>query len=362
METDMVLGFAFILLGALCGGSFGLPSKFAPKETPWEVLWGPFFLFVTILIPVLLFPFIANGLFATCGQAGFDIIIWPIAFGFLWGLGSMTLGLSFAFIGLSLAYAINYGGQIILGSMGPLLIHTPGELAKTHGFVIMAGVGICLAGVVLCGKAAILKSKSIQAEDSDKQRGGMTMLKGLIVAFLSGLLCACYSIAFSYGGKVMEVSQSSFGNAAWRSTFVVTALVLWGGAVSSLAYCLFKLTQNKSWGHLAQPKIAKVLIVALVMALLHDGAILFWGLGASRLGALGVGVGYAVFMSFAIIVGNVNGFLTGEWKGAGRRSVRWIAAGIAVLIIGVSVLATGNILKTRSASAANVVRQQQAAE
>ena len=29
MDTDVVLGFFFILVGAICGGSFGLPSKFA---------------------------------------------------------------------------------------------------------------------------------------------------------------------------------------------------------------------------------------------------------------------------------------------------------------------------------------------
>ncbi len=361
METDTFLGFAFILLGAVCGGSFGLPSKFVAKDTPWEVLWGPFFLFVTILIPVLLFPFIADGLFATCTEAGWGIIIWPVAFGFLWGLGSMTLGLSFAFIGLSLAYAINYGGQIILGSMGPLLIHAREELTKTHGFVIMAGVAICLAGVVVCGKAAILKSKSMEAEDSDKARGGMTMLKGLIVAFLSGLLCACYAIAFSYGGKVGEISQNSFGNVPWRSTFAVTALILWGGAVSSLAYCLFKLTKNKTWSQLARPTITKVLLIALVMALLHDGAILSFGFGAHLLGELGVGVGYAVFMSFAIIVGNVNGFLTGEWKGASRRSIQWIAVGIMILVVGVSVLGKGNAMQA-SANKADAVQEQQATE
>ncbi len=44
------LGFLFLFLGAACGGSFGLPSKFARKDTPWEVLWGPFFFFVTILL------------------------------------------------------------------------------------------------------------------------------------------------------------------------------------------------------------------------------------------------------------------------------------------------------------------------
>jgi len=198
----------------------------------------------------------------------------------------------------------------------------------------------------------------MDSDATEEKQGGSALLKGLFVAFLSGLLCACYSIAFSFGSQVMKISQDGFGNAAWRSTFVVTALVLWGGAVSSLAYCLFKLVKNNTWGHFAKAGIAKTLIIAFVMALLHDGAILFWGLGASRLGELGVGVGYAVFMSFAIIVGNVNGFLTGEWKGASQQSRKWIAAGIAVLIIGVSVLATGNIMKAGTPVETEVIQDQ----
>ena len=68
-------GFILLILGAVCGGSFGLPSKFVKKETPWETLWGPFFLFVTVLLPVVTFPLIAKGLFATCAKAGFDVIV-----------------------------------------------------------------------------------------------------------------------------------------------------------------------------------------------------------------------------------------------------------------------------------------------
>jgi L-rhamnose-H+ transport protein len=203
-----------------------------------------------------------------------------------------------------------------------------------------------------------LKSRSMEDSESGNAQTSGTMLKGLIIAFLSGLLCACYSIAFSFGGKVMEISETSQGNAPWQTTFVITALVLWGGAFSSLAYCGFKLTKNRTWGQLTQGTIVKTLVIALVMALLHDGAILFWGLGASRLGPLGVGVGYAVFMSIAIIVGNVNGFLTGEWKGASRQSVQWIVAGIAVLIMGVSILAKGNIMKTNATPVETVQSQQ----
>jgi hypothetical protein len=49
-------------------------------------------------------------------------------------------------------------------------------------------------------------------------------------------------------------------------------------------------------------------------------------------------------MSFAIIVGNINGFLTGEWKGASKQSVNWILAGIAVLVVGVCILAKANTM------------------
>ena len=344
--STTVFGFTLLLLGAICGGSFGLPSKFVKKGTPWETLWGPFFFFVTILIPTTIFPFIAKGLFATCSDAGYGGIIMPVAFGFLWGLGSMTLGISFGLIGLSLAYALNYGAQIATGGMGPFIIHHSDQLTTAHGYTIMAGVAVCILGVIACGRAATLKSKS-QAGESEGQTvlTGDKLIKGLIVAVLSGVLCACYGIAVSFGGKVSGIAVGEYGNPGWRAAFVVAALILWGGSVSACGYCVYKFCKNKTWGTLTGPGIGKVLFIALIMASLHDGAILLFGVGASKLGTLGVAVGYAAFMSFAIIVGNINGFLTKEWKGASKESMQWIALGIIVLIIGVSLLAKANLMQ-----------------
>jgi len=352
METNpnLLLGFVFVILGAICGGSFGLPSKFAGKDTPWENLWGPFFLFATILIPVTLGPLVVNGLFETCTTAGWAVVILPLLFGLLWGAGSMTLGMSFAFIGLSLAYAINYGAQIAFGSMAPMLLHHSDQVLTLRGFVIMAGVAVCLLGVVVCGVAGILKTKSLEEKapkGADKVANDKhpKILIGLLIAFASGILCACYAVAFSYGEDVMKVSQGvPFKNEVWQSTFVVTALVLWGGAISSCGYCVIQLTKNGTWKHFGNSSVGLTLLLAAAMACLHDGAILFWGLGAANLGDLGVSVGYAAFMSFAIIVGNVNGFLTKEWKGASVVSILVIVLGIAVLIVGVCILATGNAI------------------
>ncbi len=115
-------------------------------------------------------------------------------------------------------------------------------------------------------------------------------MKGLLVAILSGVLCACYAIAVSYGGTVTEIATTQHGNPGWRAAFVVTALILWGGSLSACGYCVYKLCRNKTWGSLARPGIGKVLLIALAMALLHDAAILLFAVGASKLGPLGVAV------------------------------------------------------------------------
>ncbi len=347
VEINYVLGFTLLLLGAACGGSFGLPSKFVKKELAWEILWGPFFFFATILLPVVFGPLLVNGLFEIYQTVGWYGIALPLLFGLLWGFGSMTLGLSFAFIGLSLAYAINYGGQIIVGGIGVMLVNDPNTVATLQGAVIIAGVATCLLGVVICGRAGVLKNRAQEGDTATKE-GSLkkNIILGLLLACASGALCACWSIGFELGKEdiIATASNETFANLTWRTSIPVTILILWGGSVSSCLYCLHKLFKNNSWGQFRSSGAVVAVILALCMAFLHDGAVLLFGLGATLLGPLGVAIGYAVFMSFAIIVGNFNGFITGEWKGAGSRSVSMILVGILALIIGVCILGKGNAM------------------
>lgn len=336
----MTTGFLLIVLGALCGGSFGLPSKFVRKDAPWETLWGPFFFFATLVLPLLAGPLFVKDLFGVCGALTPAQWAGPAAFGFLWGLGSMTLGLSFAFVGLSLAYAINYGVQIAFGTLVPALLFTPGVFCTTKGALMLGGAAVCVAGVVVSGKAALLKEHSAGSRQAPRSLG-----KGIAVAVLSGVFCACYALAFGFGGDVMQQAASApFANSAWRSSFAVTALALWGGSLSACGYCAYKLTANRSWPTLAQPGCGRIYAIALAMALLHDGAIACFGVGCPKLGALGVSVGYAIFMSLAIFAGTVNGFLAGEWRGADARAVSGIRLALAILVAGVCVLACANAL------------------
>ena len=345
MTTELIAGFAILLFGAMCGGSFGLPSKFVSKGLPWENLWGPFFLFATLLLPLAAGPALVPGLFGIYKAVGLSGLLLPFVFGILWGLGSMTLGLSFAYIGLSLAYAINYGGQIIVGFLAPTLIHAPEHFLTKPGMVILSGVAVCLAGVVLCGRAGMLKAahESGGAAGAQPKKSGMP---GLMLALASGILCACYAVAFSFAGAIGETAGGApYAVMDWRNSLPATFLILFGGFFSSCAYCAVKLCKNRAWGNFLSPGAGAALGIALAMAVLHDAAVGLFGLGASKLGGLGVSVGYTVFMAFAIIVGNLNGFLTGEWRNAGKPATRWICAGIAVLVIAVCILGYGKGLE-----------------
>jgi len=212
--------------------------------------------------------------------------------------------------------------------------------------VIFAGVAVCVVGVIVCGRAAILKDQSLKTEPTAQPDTSAVkkpqILIGLFIGVASGILCASYAVASAYAGPIG--AEAVKNNPDWAAAWAVTAIILWGGAVSSGLYCVVQLTRNKTWAHFARPGAGLVLLLAAAMAVLHDAAIFFFGLGWINLKDLGVPIGYPVFMSFAIIVGNVHGFRTGEWKGASRQSVGWIMAGITLLIVGVCVLAAGKTM------------------
>ena len=171
------------------------------------------------------------------------------------------------------------------------------------------------------------------------------ILIGLTIGVLSGVLCACFSVAAGWAGPISTEAQKA--NPPWAAAWAPVTMILLGGAVSACLYCIVQLTRNKTWAHFAKPGVGLVLTLAAAMAVLHNGALFFFFLGLFKLnaaGELGLPVGYPIFMSFAIIVGNVHGFRTGEWKGASRESVHWIVVGIALLIAGVCVLGLANWL------------------
>jgi len=351
MEYAVFLGFALVILGGLCGGSFALPGKFVPKETAWETLWGPFLFFVTILIPVIGGPLLVSGCFEIYQKVGIAGLLIPILCGLLWGVGSILFGLCFVFIGLSLVYAFNCGGQIVCGTLGPMLFHQPGTFLTIPGVVVILGVIVCIIGVAISAKAGVMRTRS-QNKDEEASVAAPNLKRtilGMFLAIMSGLLAGCVAIGVSFstgsGGIIETAGGEPYNHEPWRAAIAVILLILMSGCIPCCIYCAYKLTANKTWGKFATFSGQKVILIALSMAVIHNTGVVLFGMGASYMGPLGVSVGYAIFMAGGIIFGNINGFITGEWKGASRQSIQMMICAIIVLIVASSIMGFANHLQ-----------------
>src|ERR1700730_14367674 len=65
-------------------------------------------------------------------------------------------------------------------------------------------------------------------------------------------------------------------------------------------------------------------------------------MGAYYLGKLGTSVGWAINIAASLMIANVLGFFTGEWKSASSSSRRVLYTGLGVLLLAMVLLAEGN--------------------
>jgi L-rhamnose-H+ transport protein len=68
------------------------------------------------------------------------------------------------------------------------------------------------------------------------------------------------------------------------------------------------------------------------MGLLWMFGMFAYGVGASRMGPRGPVLGWPLFMTLMVLMGNFWGSVTGEWKGAGRRAYLLLQLGNAAMV------------------------------
>ena len=352
LNLNLLLGSGFVLLAAVCNGTFAVPQKFV-RGFAWENTWGAFYLFTMVMVPGIFALLLLEGCAATWYQAGTVQVIIPIAFGFLWGCGMTFFGLGISMLGISLGYAIMMGLSVLVGSVVPLLSQHAAEVFTYAGLLAIAGIVTCTAGVAVCGRAGALREASQAAENDNIQNRAAHFARGLVICILAGILGSSINLAFCYSANIVSISEQEFGNSPAVATLSAWVLVFWGGFLSTALYCVYLLTKNTTWNNFTGNNAAFNLSMAAVMGLFHFLILFFYGIGSRYLGPLGTSVGWAAFLSCGLLIANLAGFMTGEWRGASRKSRHWLFAGLAVLVLGMCVLgAAHQVQQSQSTSVA----------
>lgn len=321
-------GIALALAGGVLVGNCMLPLK-KIRVWPWECTWLVFslvsLLFVPCLIAYLTIPEWPR-LYALIPFSG---LLPSLLLGFGWGIAQVLFGISVVRLGMALAFTIIVGLGTVFGTLVPLVVLHKGELATGNSQLLIAGCGLMTLGVALSGYAGKLRDQP----QCDQTAGYMS---GLSIAVLSGVLSSMLNLSLAFGGPIAQVAVNR-GVVPATSAFAVWPVALAGGLFPNLAYAVYLLRRNRSWGMLMQSSADGLL--SLLMGLLWIGAVAIYGLSTRYLGRLGDSAGWAIYQITMVLTANAGGIVAGEWKSANRRAIIVLASGVLILLLATVVTA-----------------------
>jgi L-rhamnose-H+ transport protein len=350
---QVILGIIFHFIGGFASGSFYMPYK-KVKKWHWENYWIIGGLFSWLIVPPIAAWFTLPGFAEIISQTSFSVIKWTLLFGLLWGIGGLTYGLGVRYLGMSLGNSVVLGFCSAFGALVPSIYYnfvpTAGKtsfhdlLYTNWGKIILAGVLLCLAGIAICGRAGILKEKEMPEAEKKKSIAEFSLVKGLLVAIVSGILSACFNFGIEAGKPMAEAAVHAGKNPLFQNN-VTYVVLLWGGLATNFIWCMILNFRNRSFGDYTDSKtpLLKNYIFSAIAGTTWFLQFFFYGMGESKLG--NGASSWILHMAFIILVANFWGVTLNEWKGVSKRTRNTIILGIAVIIASVLLVGYGNSLK-----------------
>lgn len=330
----------FIGLIIIAIGSMGQSSSYVPinkiKEWSWENFWLMQGVFAWLVFP-LLGALITNSLpeifsiYATNSSAA----LLTVFYGILWGIGGLTFGLSMRFLGIALGQSVALGTCAAFGTLIPAMISGT-NLFSPKGLVLLLAVVVTLIGIAVVGYAGNLRSKNMSEEDRKKAIKDFALKKGLLIALLSGVMSACFSLGLNAGESIRQASVE-MGTSNLFALNPVILLVTFGGFLTNLVYCLYMNKKNKTGDEIfksSKSVLINNLLFCTLAGLLWYSQFFGLGMGQSFFepGSVMMAFSWSILMSLNVIFSNVWGIILKEWKGAGQKAIRYLAVGMAILI------------------------------
>jgi len=341
---ESFLGILLVLAGGFSNGSFYMPFK-KVKNWSWEVFWITGGIFSWILAPWIFSLATVNDLMGVFQNTPFVQLVKPFIFGVLWGVGGLTFGLSMRYLGISLGMSIALGLTLVFGALLPSVLISlipsffkgffPGSpslgilFSTSSGLVTILGVILCLAGIVINGKAGMMKDKEVSTEDKKEGVSEFNLKKGISVAIFSGFMSSAFAMGVASGKPLAEIAKANGTKAVFENnpSFI---LIMFGGFLVNFIWCLYLQAKNKTFSDFKKPPFGSNLFFCALGGTLWYLQMFFYGMGESILQGV---AGWSILMSSSILFSTMWGLYSKEWKGIGKNTKLVLASGLAVLII-----------------------------
>jgi L-rhamnose-H+ transport protein len=245
-------------------------------------------------------------------------------------------------VGTALTFAIVISLTAALGTLVPLAVLNPAEMTASRAALLLLGLAVVILGLVLCARAGALKEAGEPGKKlaSGDAAGTSAFAGGLLICILSGATSPMFNFGVAFGSPIKEQAEQAGANPATASSAIL-ALAISSGFLVNAGYCLYLLLRNRSWRPGADAGAVRNTALAVLMGLLWMFGMFAYGIGATRLGSLGPVLGWPLFMTIMVLMGNARGTLAGEWRGASRRAFTLLQLGNAAMILAFVIIAAG---------------------
>jgi len=356
-QSFPITGVLLHAIGGLAAASFYIPYK-KVRHWAWENYWLVGGFVSWIIAPWALAMLILPQTPEILAQATLNSILWTAFFGAVWGIGGLTFGLTMRYLGVALGYAIALGLTAVFGTLIPPLFS--GELfaiaQTTSGQVLLAGVFVCVIGIILGGTAGRRKEAELTDEQKRASIAEFNFAKGLIVAIVAGVMSASMAVAFVAGKPIAQLAVENGAPPLWQN-LPVLIVILCGGFVTNFIWCATLIIKNGTFGELlgrrttqqaSTPSLGgRQLSLNFLFCAIAGFAwylqFFFYGMGTTQLGKYEFS-SWTLHMAFIIVFSTFWGLALREWKGASRATHAWNAAGLIVLILSIVIIGWGNTL------------------
>lgn len=335
---NIIIGLLIIAIGAFCQSSSYVPIN-KIKNWSWESYWLVQGIFAWLLLPflgmILAVPAEHSFTEMFAAAPAFNICM-TIFFGFLWGIGGLTFGLSMRYLGVALGQSIALGTCAGLGTvMGPVLLNiffpNLNALSALTAAVI-TGVVVTLAGIAIIGVAGKMKADSLSDEQKKEAVRDFNFPKGLMIALLSGFMSGCFNVGLEFGKNI------NFGALTpdMFKTLPATFLVTLGGFFTNAAYCFYQNYKNNTWGDYGKKAVwGNNLVFCLLAGALWYSQFFGLSLGKGFLTSSPtlMTLSFCILMALNVTFSNVWGIILHEWNGCSCKTISVLMVGIIVLIV-----------------------------
>jgi len=349
---QVLLGVFYHSLGGFASGSFYMPFN-KVKGWAWESYWIIGGLFSWLIVPPLAAYLTIPGFGEIIAHAAPKIIFLTFFMGLMWGIGGLSYGLGVRYLGMSLGNSVVLGFCAAFGAIVPSIYYninpTEGKisftdmLSTTGGQLVLLGVVLSITGIAISGKAGMMKEKELSEEEQKASIAEFNLVKGLIIAVLSGILSAFFNFGIEVGKPMAEAAVAKGLNPLFQNN-VIFVVILWGGLTTNLIWTAILSIKNKTYGDFVNTStpIAKNIMFSAMAGTTWFLQFFFYGMGESKLG--NGASSWILHMSTIILTANMWGIYRKEWKGTAPKTKGTIAIGIIIILLSVIIVGIGNSL------------------